>query len=157
MPYKNIKEREIYQEEYRHSFQGHAIRMWCALRLRTKLKNYEDICDREAFLHKVLNSSRYCTLYNEWKILEFEYKLAPTTDRLNSDIGYLISNIQFITHSENSIKQNALTAKKVIRAGVLYSSISDLARNLGLRASTISRHLKKGSKIKGELVNFVNG
>jgi hypothetical protein len=46
----------------------------------------------------------FMKLYNEWMSEEFPLFLAPTIDRINSDKGYMIDNIQWLSQSANSRK-----------------------------------------------------
>lgn len=49
-------------------------------------------------------SPRFYELYEAWEALGFPSKLTPSVDRANSDKGYTVDNIQWLTHSENSAK-----------------------------------------------------
>lgn len=65
-----------------------------------------DYCTREEFLNKFKNNKQFLKLFNNWKKNDYLYKLCPSIDRIDKKEGYVIDNIQFIPHGENSSKDN---------------------------------------------------
>lgn len=63
-----------------------------------------EICDRGAFYDWSLDSHSFESLYNDWVDSDFKRRLSPSIDRINTSKGYVLGNIQWITHSENSQK-----------------------------------------------------
>ena len=61
-----------------------------------------ELMDRDEFIENSLKDPEYNKLHDEWANSNYEYKLAPSTDRVNGDIGYLWENIDWVTHSVNS-------------------------------------------------------
>lgn len=57
---------------------------------------------RETFYEWALNSPEFHKLFDEYKSQGYPRKLAPSVDRVNSSLGYFISNMEWVTHSENS-------------------------------------------------------
>lgn len=70
--------------------------------LKAHLYKGKEILDREDFYEWAVNSLDFDTLFEAWKESNYERKLCPTVDRIDSSKGYTIENMQWITHSENS-------------------------------------------------------
>lgn len=56
--------------------------------------------------NKKENYSHFMKIYNEWKGSNFERKLCPSIDRIDNKIGYISSNLQWLTLSQNCKKYN---------------------------------------------------
>ena len=63
-----------------------------------------DICSRDVFYDWSLGSPSFEHLYNNWVDSDFKRILSPSIDRIDTDKGYVLGNIQWITLSENSQK-----------------------------------------------------
>lgn len=50
--------------------------------------------------------AKFIQIYNDWVQSNFERKLAPSIDRVDSKKGYIIGNLQWLTQSQNSQKSN---------------------------------------------------
>lgn len=70
--------------------------------LKSHLYKGLSLLSRKEFYDWALNSSDFKTLFTEWVKNGFDRKLCPTVDRINSAEGYELSNMRWITHSENS-------------------------------------------------------
>lgn len=57
---------------------------------------------REDFYQWALGSPEFYKLFGEYKISGYERKLCPSVDRKESDKGYELSNMEWVTMSENS-------------------------------------------------------
>lgn len=57
---------------------------------------------KEEFYEWANSSAEFKKLFNLWEKSEYDRKLTPSVDRINSSIGYSFSNIRWVTHSENS-------------------------------------------------------
>ena len=66
-----------------------------------------ELMDRDEFIRNSLNDIEYNRLHDEWSDSGYDHKLAPSTDRLDGDIGYVWDNIDWTTHSINSRNGNA--------------------------------------------------
>ena len=62
------------------------------------------ICERNDFYEWCKRNDDFISLYKDWIDSGCERKLSPSIDRIDSNKGYSIDNIQWITHSENSRK-----------------------------------------------------
>ena len=49
--------------------------------------------------------------FEQYKKSNFQRKLAPSVDRINSNKGYLLSNMEWVTHSENSRRGSRKTPR----------------------------------------------
>ena len=58
--------------------------------------------NRDLFYEWSINNEHFNELYDNWVKSEYDRKLSPSIDRINSNDGYTLNNIRWITHSENS-------------------------------------------------------
>lgn len=72
--------------------------------LKPKAHLYADlpILDKEVFYGWALNDEAYNTLHDEWVASDYCRKLSPSIDRIDTEKGYVMGNIRWLTHSENS-------------------------------------------------------
>jgi hypothetical protein len=72
---------------------------------------------RKDFYNWAIPHIQFHKLYVEWIDSGYNRKLCPTVDRINTTKGYEISNMRWITHSENSrlgsIHRNQLRKLKI--------------------------------------------
>lgn len=61
---------------------------------------------KEDFYCWAKSSDKFWELFADWQKSEFDRKLTPSVDRIDSALGYSIDNMQWLTHSENSAKAN---------------------------------------------------
>lgn len=57
---------------------------------------------REDFYHWAKSSQIFHELFYNWQCSEYDRKLTPSVDRIDSSKGYSIDNVEWVTHSENS-------------------------------------------------------
>lgn len=71
----------------------------------TKKKNHLylglPILDKNTFYEYSLNNNEFNKLFKDWEISNYNRKLTPSIDRLDTNNGYTLDNIQWITFSEN--------------------------------------------------------
>lgn len=72
--------------------------------LKTKAHLYEglDILSREDFYAWSLSDSTFNTLFDDWVSSGYDKKLSPSIDRKDTNCGYVLDNMRWLTHSENS-------------------------------------------------------
>lgn len=63
-----------------------------------------DILPRDSFYKWSLSDQDFNFLYDQWVSSGYCKKLSPSIDRKDTRKGYVLGNIQWITHSENSRK-----------------------------------------------------
>lgn len=57
---------------------------------------------KEEFYRWALESPKFHQLFSDWELNSYDRKLTPSVDRVDSDIGYVLENMEWVTHSENS-------------------------------------------------------
>lgn len=62
----------------------------------------KELLSRDEFYKWALDSDDFNRLYLEWVESNYDRKLCPTVDRIDSECGYVLENMRWITHSENS-------------------------------------------------------
>lgn len=61
---------------------------------------------REDFYAWAMSCELFHQLFYDWQYLDFDRKSTPSVDRVNSSIGYVVENMEWVTHSENSRRGN---------------------------------------------------
>ena len=62
----------------------------------------KELLPRDEFYKWAMFHIDFVLLYTEWTRSNYDRKLTPTVDRINSAEGYVLSNMEWVTHSENS-------------------------------------------------------
>lgn len=70
-------------------------------KLKAHLYEGKELLSKEQF-KEWANSEEYLDMYQNWKDSDFDRKLSPTVDRIDSSLGYTTENMRWLTHSENS-------------------------------------------------------
>jgi hypothetical protein len=60
------------------------------------------ICSREEFYRWAMDHEAFHKLWDEWKKAGMPMKLKPSIDRIIPESGYVLYNMDWLTHSENS-------------------------------------------------------
>lgn len=84
------------------TYQNMKSRVNGTLKKKAHLYKGLPILTKEAFKEWALNDPTFNKLYNDWVISNYDRKLSPSINRIDSSKGYLLDNIEWITHSENS-------------------------------------------------------
>lgn len=71
----------------------------------------KELLKREDFYNWAIDNPCFLQMFETYKNSEFNRKLAPTVDRIDSSRGYTLDNMRWLTHSENS-KLGSLSRKK---------------------------------------------
>ena len=71
-------------------------------KLKYHLYKDREIMSREDFYEFSINDKQFNELYDAWVNAEYNRKLCPSIDRIDSSKGYTMDNVRWITHSENS-------------------------------------------------------
>ena len=74
------------------------------------------ILPREVFIEWSKNHPDFLKLYKRWLSSEFDRKLTPTVNRMNSSKGYLLNNIEWMTNSQNCGLSNEVRSAKQKKA-----------------------------------------
>jgi hypothetical protein len=98
------------QRAYNRTFDGKIMMCFHNMRGRAegiqkaKAHLYEglEVLPRRQFYQWALHDASYRRLYLAWVESGYDQKLTPSVDRMDSQKGYTLGNIRWITHSENS-------------------------------------------------------
>jgi hypothetical protein len=71
------------------------------------------LCSREEFYAWALNSAEYKRLFKQWVVNCFDRKFTPCPSRINKSKGFVISNMEWMTHSEMSCSQKPWRERKM--------------------------------------------
>lgn len=97
-------------KKYEKTPKGYLVRKYRNMKSRIegiqwrKRHLYEglEILDKNDFYEWALNNDNFWELFRKYKESGFQRKLAPSVDRIDSSKGYVLSNMRWLTHSENS-------------------------------------------------------
>lgn len=69
---------------------------------------YKDLplCDRETFLNWAIKHPSFKKLFKTWLQNDCPNKLRPTVDRINPRQGYILTNMDWVSWSENTSRSN---------------------------------------------------
>jgi len=113
----NANARELYHNggkdyyaKYEKTKKGFLMRKYRNMQSRVlgiqKLKAHlylgKSLLDRQIFYDWALSSKEFHSLFKIWEEANYDRKLCPSVERINSSLGYTLSNMEWITHSENS-------------------------------------------------------
>ena len=70
--------------------------------LKAHLYVGKSLLPRSEFYEWAIDSPEFHELFDEWTNNNYDRKLTPSVDRVNSSIGYELNNMEWVTHSENS-------------------------------------------------------
>ena len=102
------KRRRQDNKKYERTRKGKLMRTYRNMQSRTEglvkshLYRGLPLLDRGEFYEWSLSSPEYNTLYDKWVQSGYNKKLSPSIDRVDPSEGYTLSNIRWVTHSENS-------------------------------------------------------
>ena len=78
--------------------------------VRTNNYNGLEYCTREEFKSKFINDSQFLYTFEQWAIRNYDILYSPSIDRIDNTKGYTLDNIQVLTHSDNSSKDQERVA-----------------------------------------------
>ena len=76
--------------------------------LKQHLYKDKELFDKESFYEWAETHPKFHDLYNEYIEANYNRKLAPSVDRVDSTKGYSFDNVEWVTMSENS-KRGAIS------------------------------------------------
>lgn len=62
----------------------------------------KDLLSKEEFYNFSRNDKAFLKLFKEWTMTGYDTRLSPSVNRIDSNKGYTLDNIEWITHSANS-------------------------------------------------------
>lgn len=101
----------IYISNYTKTPKGLLNKRYSAMRERVLGKRLQyrkgtwykkPILSRQEFYSWSLSDREYMRLFKEWTMAGYPYRLSPSINRIDSNKGYVIGNMEWVTHSMNS-------------------------------------------------------
>lgn len=97
-------------KKYEKTKKGFLVRCYRNMQSRTngvqKLKSHlyqnKELLSREDFYSWSLQDENFNSLFKTWETEHYNQKLTPSINRVDSKEGYILDNMEWITHSENS-------------------------------------------------------
>lgn len=75
-----------------------------------------ELLDREDFYNWAIDNKDFRRLYDRWRNCNYDRKLTPSINRIDSDKGYVLDNIEWVTHSVNSSLGSASLKRRHARS-----------------------------------------
>jgi hypothetical protein len=72
----------------------------------------KELLPRDEFYKWAIFNVDFVLLYTAWVNSNYDRKLTPTVDRVNSSKGYSLENMEWVTHSENS-RRGSVSRNKI--------------------------------------------
>lgn len=102
-------EKKAYYKKYEKTVNGFLMRLYRNMKSRvtgvTKNKDHlykgKEILDKDVFYEWAHASTHFKYLYSEWTKTGYKRVLTPSVDRVDSDKGYTLDNMEWVTFSEN--------------------------------------------------------
>lgn len=99
--------------KYEKTRKGFLMRLYRNMQSRTcgvqakKAHLYKglSLLPREAFYTWALGHPDFDNLFTAWEAANYDRKLTPTVDRIDSGVGYELPNMRWLTHSVNSSRR----------------------------------------------------
>lgn len=102
-------------------------------------------CTRDEFINKFVNDEQFLYHWNNWRNNNFQRGIAPSIDRIDSNLGYDLDNMQFLSNIENAKKEFSFQVR-IIKENkdYIFKSYTLAARFLGTHTSIICDSIKRG-------------
>ena len=71
-------------------------------KLKFHLYANKHLLSREEFYGWAFSNNNFNVLFEKWELSNYNRKLTPSVDRIDSSKGYYLTNMEWVTHSENS-------------------------------------------------------
>lgn len=123
---RNQKQREyrkkngnFHTKKYEKTINGFLVRKYrnmesriCGIqKVKYHLYRGLDLLSREDFYQWSKLSVTFIKLFDEWIASGYSRKLTPSVDRVNPSEGYHLSNMEWVTNSENS-RRGSITRRR---------------------------------------------
>lgn len=69
---------------------------------KSHLYEGKELLSKQEFYDFSCNDPTFSKLFEQWVESGYQRKLSPSVDRIDSSKGYVIGNIRWLTHSQNS-------------------------------------------------------
>lgn len=64
----------------------------------------KNLLPKEEFYKWAMGDAAFHDLFSKWEASGYDRRITPSVDRIRSSDGYMIGNMQWLTHRDNSIK-----------------------------------------------------
>jgi len=99
-------------KKYEKTKKGFLVRLYRNMKSRIEgvqkekhhLYKDKELLDKNEFYNWALNSNDFHVLFNDYEKSNYDMQLAPSVDRIESSIGYILSNMEWVTTKENSLR-----------------------------------------------------
>lgn len=113
------RNKNAHTRAYEKSIKGFLMRVYRNMQsrvtgvqaLKAHLYLGKELLEREAFYAWATADLTFQNLFTVWKTSGYDRKLCPSVNRIDSDKGYTLDNIEWVTHSENS-RQGSLSQQR---------------------------------------------
>ena len=107
---RRLRNNNIETKKYENTINGFLMRLYRNMKSRisgVQKEKYhlyvgKELLDKDEFYEWAKSNDTFLVLFDEYKKNEYDRRLAPSVDRVDSSKGYELSNMEFVTHSENS-------------------------------------------------------
>lgn len=97
-------------KKYEKSHKGFLMRLYRNMQSRVTgvqkqkfhLYRGKELLNRQDFYNWSIDNPVFLEMFEIYKNSNFDRKLTPTVDRIDSSKGYTLDNMRWLTHSENS-------------------------------------------------------
>lgn len=131
-------------KKYEKTIPGYLMRMYRNMQSRVEgiqwrkahLYMGKELLPREDFYNWAKNNEDFKRLFATYEKSGYDRMLAPSVNRIDSSIGYTLSNMEIITHSENS-RRIVHSTRPVIQIGKdgkkikEWDSLTEAAKSFG--------------------------
>lgn len=130
---------------YVRTFGGRVRFMYKKMRERTRKSYYNlpgNLPSQQDFIDFASSSKKLKNLFRTWKRHNYLRAYAPTVDRINSNIGYEMSNLQFLSMRDNSAKSDR--SGKLIKANTRYVGVYKKGKKFLARVNFQRKQIRVG-------------
>jgi hypothetical protein len=107
---RRLKSNNVETKRYEKTINGFLMRLYRNMKSRisgVQKEKYhlyvgKELLNKDEFYEWAKSNDTFLVLFDEYKKNEYDRRLAPSVDRVDSSKGYELSNMEFVTHSENS-------------------------------------------------------
>lgn len=106
----NRERRRAYLSEYRRSIDGFLAHAYASMKRRVEGKGQErtrhiykglPLLPQDEFMNWARQDRAFLYLHKQWAAADYDYKLSPSVNRVVGKLGYVLGNIEWLTHSDN--------------------------------------------------------
>lgn len=104
-------------KKYCKTYSGYILKSYHSMKQRTlgKLECFarwkgKELLPKSDFIKWTENNAEFLNLFKAWTLSGYQKKLSPSINRLDNNLGYVLSNMEWIPHGENA--RRACIARK---------------------------------------------